>query len=443
MDTGYENITHRKMEKGIHKMEVEEHSHITLRKPQNRSRSLETIDITGSLDSSLSCDALARSLDLSANTLPPCIEEMVSEMNTLKSNLLSTQNEMDNLILENVELKKQITQLSQEIIILKQICRSPTSSLRKSISSNKKNSVKRRLADNFQHSPNTDKLNPDQQIERSQSSFSEDTFLEANVDESSKLPTDDTSSNEIVSATQCLVSVNNLHRNKLCIISDNNENNILNFAENTFPNKIVCHYCMPKAGIIELLATLEVKLAYYTLDDFCIILLGERDFTVSKNYAYLVDYIKCKLEKLLHTNIVFCCPTFKLGWDTILFNSRIEAFNQLIYQSNRVFNYVYTFDTNRQLKYSYEMFSKYTGKINNSGMNKIFKNLKNYLELFEQPIHDDSYNLSHKQVHNFPSCRLKPGTIPYYFNKMNLLAASTKIEANCSTVINNSDFFHA
>lgn len=78
---------------------------------------------------------------------------MKTEIRQLKSNLECTQGEMENIILENVELKKQICQLTRDLGVLKQICRSPVTSLRKNMSSSTKKAVRRRLTDSFQITP--------------------------------------------------------------------------------------------------------------------------------------------------------------------------------------------------------------------------------------------------------------------------------------------------
>lgn len=179
-------------------------------------------------------------------------------------------------------------------------------------------------------------------------------------------------------STQCNLN-NRITSNKICIISDNNVNNILKTAEYTFTNSKIIHYCLTNAGITELFVNLELKLVNYTLQDYCIIFLGTKDFEMSFNYEKLVEYIKNKLEKITHTNVIICSPNFKLGANVYLFNKKIEAFNYHLYLSNKTYEYAYTFDTNRYLKYTYAMFSKYTKKINNKGIHTVFSKLKNYI----------------------------------------------------------------
>lgn len=215
--------------------------------------------------------------------------------------------------------------------------------------------------------------------------------------------------------------------NKVCIISDNNVNNILRIAKNTFPNANICHYCMPNVGAAELLSSLDKKLEDFTLYDYCIILLGEKDFFESQNYENLVNHIKGKIETVMHTNVIICSPNFKLKWNVNLFNTRIEAFNRLMYLSNRTFKYAYLFDTNKHLEYNYKMFSKYTGKVNNRAIVNIFQNLNSYIQLLINTEYENNCD-SLKIVNTYENSKidqLQPGTIPYYFEKKKMLDRDT------------------
>lgn len=125
---------------------------VTVRRRQfQKTKSLESIN---SLSSTASDNILTKSLDLSTNRYSACIDEMKVEIGNLKSSLLCTQNELENIILENVDLKKQISQLNKDIDVLKQICSSPVTSIRqKNMSSSTKKTIRRRLAESFQTTP--------------------------------------------------------------------------------------------------------------------------------------------------------------------------------------------------------------------------------------------------------------------------------------------------
>ncbi|CAG5039765.1 unnamed protein product [Parnassius apollo] len=71
-----------------------------------------------------SFEMLSKSKDYS--TIKICeMQEMKEEIKELKINLSSTQNELENTIIENNEYKREINKLKKEIEVLKNICQSP------------------------------------------------------------------------------------------------------------------------------------------------------------------------------------------------------------------------------------------------------------------------------------------------------------------------------
>lgn len=96
----------------------ETNNNITLRKHQimRKSNSLNTIQC--SLNSTLSENELAKSFDLSTNIFLQHMDDMKLEITKLKGNLESTQNELENILLENNELKMTILELNQEVKFL-------------------------------------------------------------------------------------------------------------------------------------------------------------------------------------------------------------------------------------------------------------------------------------------------------------------------------------
>lgn len=130
---------------------MEELDNITRRRPLKKCKSLEKMDMSTSINSSYSDEILSRRLDVSSQITALCRDEMDSEINKLKADLQFAQDKLENVILENVEQKKQIDQLSQEVEILKQICRSPRTTLRQPTM--QKSKVKRRLTESFRNSP--------------------------------------------------------------------------------------------------------------------------------------------------------------------------------------------------------------------------------------------------------------------------------------------------
>ena len=160
---------------------------------------------------------------------------------------------------------------------------------------------------------------------------------------------------------------------KLCIISSNNKNKIVPIAEDIFPNSQICHYLKPLCGIENLIDNLHTKLTNYAENDFCIIFIGEEDFRITKNYYNLTVNIRETLRAICHTNIILCLPTYKCSEYSSMFNWRVEMFNNMLYLDNLTHQYAYLLDSNLQL--TYEMFSHYTGRLNNHGMLNIYDNL--------------------------------------------------------------------
>lgn len=148
-------------------------NNVTLRKrlPLFKSVSLESLDaINDTLNTTQSDEYLTRSIDLSSHLQTNIEEELRSEISKLKSSLSSTQNELDNIILENLELKKKLSQLNQEVTILKNLCTSPVTSIKKKKRLNKKERVRRRLTESFLNtSENADIISPVENLTTSNS----------------------------------------------------------------------------------------------------------------------------------------------------------------------------------------------------------------------------------------------------------------------------------
>ncbi|CAG5006123.1 unnamed protein product [Parnassius apollo] len=69
------------------------------------------------------------------------------------------------------------------------------------------------------------------------------------------------------------------------------------------------HYRTPGGDIDQLSRGLQEKLANFTLNDFCILMIGDTDFKVSKNYKNIVYILKQRILAVQHTNIIICLPT--------------------------------------------------------------------------------------------------------------------------------------
>lgn len=139
---------------------------------------------------------------------------------------------------------------------------------------------------------------------------------------------------------------------------------------------------------------IELKLQNFTMDDFCIILIGEADFNSTNDSISLVLAIRESLQKVQHTNVILCVPTFKCKSYANMYNWRIENFNNLLYLDIITHEHCYSHDSNKHLTYDHSMFSKITGAINNLGMYTIFKDIKVQMESIIQ------YNAVKPQINN-------------------------------------------
>lgn len=169
---------------------------------------------------------------------------------------------------------------------------------------------------------------------------------------------------------------NNPKRRKICLISSNTKNNVLQSTESRLPQVQICHYLTPGGGVTQLLDGIENKLKDFTYEDHCVIFIGEHDFLEAVRYDMLIRYIRSKLMGIKNTNIIICLPTFKYCKHVNLFNKRIEIFNNLLYLDNNTFEYVYLIDSNKDLKYTSEMFNIITGHINKRGFRTILNNIE-------------------------------------------------------------------
>lgn len=167
---------------------------------------------------------------------------------------------------------------------------------------------------------------------------------------------------------------------KLCLISSFNQNKISQKVRNHFTEEHdCCHYRVPGGDILQLSRGLQEKLEHFTLNDYCIIIIGETDFTVSKNYKELVNTLKQRIMSVQHTNVILCLPTYKHSFNSNIFNNRVKIFNDLLYRDNTLHQYCFLLDSNKHLQYSYNMFSRYSGKINIRGIQIILNDLDNLI----------------------------------------------------------------
>lgn len=129
----------------------------------------------------------------------------------------------------------------------------------------------------------------------------------------------------------------------------------------------------------QLLYDIENKLKTLTMKDFCIILIGEEDFKSSNDYFQLIVDIRVTLQRVNHTNIIVCTPTFQFSFYKNMYNSRVETFNNLLYLDILTNKHAYFLDSNKNLASDYTMFNKRTGILNNYGMQTILKYIDEFI----------------------------------------------------------------
>lgn len=78
---------------------------------------------------------------------------------------------------------------------------------------------------------------------------------------------------------------------KLCVIS-NHSNHMLKLIKRDFTSGNTCLYLTPGAGTRELFAGLPDKLQDFSLNDFCIIYIGDKDFKLLQTIITLLNTLK-------------------------------------------------------------------------------------------------------------------------------------------------------
>lgn len=304
-------------------------------------------------------------------------EEMKKKIGTLEENLLSADNEIENLLSENNFLKKRLKECESKIQHLMTICRSTDKEISAKNNSKRK---QRRKTLNFSlvdsaHNPETQDIPTEphfpspNNINNSVCTTIEDQSNTSINNDEERLHTDERKME--TDAT------------KICLISSTSRD-VLLMSERILGNARLFHYKLNQGGICRLMENLESKLENYTLSDFCVIFIGEPDFETTQDYKALVELIRNKLEKVQNTNIILCLPCFKCNDTANLFNRRIETFNSLLHKDNAEFKYVFLLDTNRNMEYSHTMFSMFTGKVNRKGMATIITDLKHLIACITQ-----------------------------------------------------------
>lgn len=310
------------------------------------------------------------------------LQELRTEIDRLNQKLESADNEIITLLQENSILQKQLEKHKLQNKQLMQLCKAPNTRLS--------------LTPNNRHS--SQKKKESKRILLNSSSFEIST---PNVREQ-YTPKDGATSSQ--KSKETFTYPNPLQQDRphiqhnMSIISTNNRNRILTTATSAIQNTGICHFLTPNVGLHQLLADLEKKVQNYTLHDSCVIVIGEKDFETSMDYRSLVNSLRTELLKIQNTNVFICLPTFRHGWsENVIYNSRVDIFNNLLYSDNIVHEYAYILDSNKNLTYDNRMFTKFKGNLNNKGLQQIFRDLSS---LINDVMLENLYNLPTSPINN-------------------------------------------
>lgn len=160
-------------------------------------------------------------------------------------------------------------------------------------------------------------------------------------------------------------------KNRLCIISNNCTKGTLPLIEEIFSKGFeYCHYLLPNATMKDFFSSIDQKLKDFTMNDYCLIFIGENDLR-NGDCMDMLDSLRNSLKNATHTNKIICAPTYIKG--ALIYNYKVELFNNLLCLDTKNNKYAYFFDSNCAL--THEMFSNNTGKINKYGWRNIYNRI--------------------------------------------------------------------
>lgn len=286
------------------------------------------------------------------------INILKSEVNSLRSQLKTALQKIELLSMENSSLKQTNADLSKKNEMHNIVNSSP---LNKKIQTTKKN----------KSSPKSKKTGKSQTIETPGCCYTS-TSEDLGISQSDSSP-------------RMRINENNpslpIVKNNICILSGETSNRLYKISQRTnLRNFNICHYRMPNCGLKQILDNVDKKVQNFTHSDYCIIYIGEEDFRSTYNYIELVTFIREKLQALTHTNFIICLPTYKFMINkNLIFNSRIEIFNNLLYLDIETYAYAYILDTNMNLPYTYETYNRTYGSLNIKGLNIVLHDLQDLI----------------------------------------------------------------
>lgn len=378
---------------------MESDNNITYRKPRRTSSLTDLSFMTNSNEKTI-LDTTMMSIPDSLHDNSDVISQLTDQNKTLTMQLLSAHQEIENLNSENFRLKTDLQNVTKTLNTYKKICSTPE---KKSIAPVRKNQSMQKnspscLNNNELCEPHRKSLKSEiitlnkgtqttyKCTQTSNKLKESPTSLSHEIREINKQIETNRNNSEVCSHNiETGSNTPQQHKqNKICILSSNKQNNVLSIAEETIPKKYkFCHYLTPDGDICHLLKGIDTKLTDYTMNDYCVIFVGEKDFKISYNYSKLILNIRKTLSGITHTNIIICLPTYKYNINANMYNWRVRNFNYIMYQDISAHKHVFVLDSNANLSYDYNTFYRHSGQLNDFGLRTIFMSLLSFIKDIE------------------------------------------------------------
>lgn len=325
------------------------------------------------------------------------IEDLQAEIIDLTSKLLSTQQELDNQLLENGRQNEIIKKLTREVNLLTSICQTPVSRTMSAKKTFKRHSLHQ--MSNFSSTPRKNitetsihtneyelkmkTLNLEKELEKASLLISQ---LEKQI---RSLKNEAWKEANVLNTTKKTIAKKNLIKHKLHLVSTDRSDKVLGLiAENFASTWNYCRYSFPNRSINNIMDMIPNIIKDLSPNDYCVILIGEEDFHVTGDYLQVVYKIRNTLKKYNNTNFIVCLPTYICGKP--LYNSRVEMFNKLLMLDIESHEYAFWIDLNAEL--TFNMFSFSSGRINYKGFMEVFNAIKLFVREIDLKISTNNIN---------------------------------------------------
>ncbi|KAF9418603.1 hypothetical protein HW555_004651 [Spodoptera exigua] len=307
-------------------------------------------------ESYITPNKLSRSVDRTVSDMITT-SEMKETIDQLTLKLESTENELENELLENTDLKKHINKLSTEINTLKSLCKSTHIFKNPGSSTKKKKQTTLQQQQQQPSSPFSSTLQDEiseyvrrleQEIVKLQKKLQiaeqEIALLTERISHGVGVELHNCETDAQASYFASKNAAGAKNKNKLYIISSNCTRGTLPLIEEVFYNQFeYCNYIVPNVTSKDFLRTIRYKLKDFSMNDYCLIFIGEKDIQ-NGNHADILHNLNYSMKNITHTNIVICTPIYVKG--ALIHNYKVEFFNNLLLTDIKNNEYAYFFDCN-------------------------------------------------------------------------------------------------